>query len=111
MISSVSRDLGGKSFVFKLSTRAMSALEDRFDSSLDALVAGMESDPRIKTIAVFLAESMNDGAGATFNDACELVDQMGLEAAGELVGAIAEAAFEQSADQAGGKKKKAGQAE
>ena len=111
MISSISRDIGGKSYVFKLSTRAMSALEDRFDSSLQLRLVSLEDDPRIKVIAMIIQESMNDGAGSDFTSACDLVDQIGLERAGDLVSAIAEAAFEQSADDASGKKKKADQSE
>lgn len=93
MISSVDVKVAGEPQKLRLTTRAMVALEERFDQSLQEVFAGLEGNPRITVLVQILAEIMADGAGASGAEAVALVDEIGLEAAGEAIGAAAEKAF------------------
>lgn len=104
MISSVTQDVGGEAEAFRLTTRAMMAVEDRLGAGIVDVMQGLESGFRIGTLAVLLAECANDGAGRSLDWAQTAIDGMGIEAAGDLVGRMAEAAFPQAAKSGNGKR-------
>jgi len=93
MISGVTQDVHGEPETFRLTTRAMMAAEDRLGVGIIEVMQGLESGFRIGTLAVLLAECANDGAGRPLDWAQSAIDGMGIEAAGDLIGRIAEAAF------------------
>ena len=85
----------GGQHVLKLSTRAMAGIEDAtglpFAEAMKSI--GDEEGFRVKRLSQVLAPTMNGGKGATLDEAFELIDEIGLEAAGEAIGAAAEKAF------------------
>ena len=93
MISSVELKAGAGGQRLRLTTRAMMALEDRFDQALQEIFSGLEGNPRVSVLVRILAEMMDDGAGASDADAAALIDEIGLEAAGDAIGEAAEKAF------------------
>jgi len=93
MISGVTREIAGASHTFRLKTRAKRAIEGRLDSGFMALMGGLEKDFSINALTVIIAESMNDGAGASDDAAEDVIDELGDEAAAELLGEVVEAAF------------------
>ena len=77
----------------KMTTRALMALEMRFDQSVTKLFSTLDNDVSIRLVVAVLAEVMNDGAGVPEAEAIAVVDTFGLAAAGEAIGKAAEAAF------------------
>ena len=57
----------------------------------------LEAGFRVGTVATILAECADNGAGRGIDWAQDAIDDLGLEAAGELLGEIAEAAFPEAA--------------
>ena len=93
MISGVTKEIGGESETFRLTTRAMMAIEDRLGAGIVKVIEALQADYRVSTVASMLAACANDGKGRDLEWAQGAIDQIGLEAAGGLVGQIAEAAF------------------
>jgi hypothetical protein len=93
MISSITKEIGGKPETFRLKTRAKRAIEGRLGKGIVALAQSLGSDFSINTLTVMLAESMNNGDGADDAKAEALIDEIGDEEAANLLGQIFEAAF------------------
>lgn len=93
MISGVHVEAGGKTIVLRLTTRAMIALEDEFDKPVDQIFSSLGESPRISTLARILAAMMNDGSGASVDDAAEMIDLLGFEKTGEVLERAAKKAF------------------
>jgi len=102
MIGSVTHDVGGASETFRLTTGAMRRVEDHTGEGIVTTLAGMETGFRVAVLSRILAESADSGAGRDMAWADDLIDDIGMGAAADLVGRIAEAAFPEAA--AGGKK-------
>ena len=109
MISSVTKDIGGASRTFRLTTRAIMALEDRFDTGIVQFMARLKNDFRLGQVVAFLAECSNDGAGADISVAQKLVDALGFTGASDLMGEIAEKAFPEAVGADAKNPKRAGQ--
>ena len=108
MISGVSVEVHGRTIVLRLTTRAMMALEQAFDQSVDQVFASLQGNPRISTLVKILAESMDDGKGAPVDMAAEMVDALGFERVGEILEEVATKAFPEAAEknqQGAGRKK------
>lgn len=93
MISGVHVEVGGKTVVLRLTTRAMIALEDEFNDSVDRIFSSLADSPRISTLAKILAATMNDGKGADLDEASEMIDVLGFEKTGEVLEQAAKKAF------------------
>jgi hypothetical protein len=93
MISGVTRQIAGKSETFRMTTRAMMAIEDRFDKGLIEVLQGLETGFRISDIVTLVSECADDGAGVDVGRASQLVDEIGVTEAGNLLGEVAEGAF------------------
>lgn len=104
MISSVTQDVGGEAEAFRLTTRAMMAVEDRLGAGILEVMQGLEGGFRVTTLAVLLAECANDGGGRSLDWAQSAIDSIGMEAAGDLVGRMVEAAFPQAGKSGNGKR-------
>lgn len=96
MISGVSKDVGGCSEKFRMTTRAMMAIEDHFEKGLIEVMQGLESGFRITDLVRLISECAADGAGVDIDRAAQIVDEIGVTSAGELLGEVAEAAFPES---------------
>ncbi|MBN9674644.1 GTA-gp10 family protein [Salipiger bermudensis] len=106
MISGVTKEIGGASETFRLTSRAMMAIEDTMGAGIVEVMQGLEKGFRVGTVVRLLAECASDGAGRDLGWAQGAVDEIGLEAAGELMGEIAEAAFPQATKGSAGKNAK-----
>jgi len=93
MISGVTREIAGKSETFRMNNRAKRAIESRMGKGIIALFSEMDKEFTFEFMTVALAESMNDGAGASMERADAVVDEIGVAEAGDLLGKIGEAAF------------------
>ena len=87
-----------------MNTRAMMAIEDRFDRGLVEILQGLESGFKITDLVRLISECANDGCGVDMDRAGEIVDLIGVTATGELLGEIAEAAFPEVKDKKNGKR-------
>ncbi|MBO9437337.1 hypothetical protein J7354_01560 [Sulfitobacter sp. R18_2] len=76
-----------------MTTRAMMAIEDRFNKGLIEVLQGLESGFRISDIVALVSECAEDGKGVDVSRASEIVDEIGVTEAGGLLGELAEAAF------------------
>lgn len=85
----------GGQHVLKLSTRAQVRIEAAtglpFIKALQSI--GDKEGFKITRLVELIAPMMNVGKGGTDDEACELIDEIGLEAAGEAIGEAAEKAF------------------
>lgn len=93
MISGVTREIAGKSETFRMTTRAMMAIEDRTGKGLVEALQGFESNFRVSDLVAVLASCANDGAGVETERGAEIVDILGIGETAELIGEISEAAF------------------
>lgn len=93
MISGVTREIAGKSETFRMSTRAMMAIEDRFDKGLVAILQGIEGGRIVTDVVRIISECACDGAGIDMDRATEIVDAMGFARAVELLGEVSDVAF------------------
>lgn len=113
MISSHHVKVGGKTQSLKLGTGAMMRLEATRGASITTILQQLQGDPSVSDFVAVMAEVMNDGAGATQDDAVALIDLLGFEAAGEAIGKASELAFPEAAadGDAAGNAKRAERAE
>lgn len=103
MIGSVTVDAGGVTHRLRLTTTGMMRVEDRFDEDIISFVQAMEARPRIGRLVALLAACMNDGGGAPDDEAAALMDEVGFEKVGDLLGRVVTAAFpEAETDGSGG---------
>ncbi|WP_158963909.1 hypothetical protein [Chachezhania sediminis] len=93
MISGVTRDIGGTSETFRMASRAMMALEDHYGKGIAEVLSGLKEGFRIGDLIRIVSECACDGAGVDMDAAGEIVDALGIDGAGELMGEVAEAAF------------------
>ena len=107
MISGVTKTIAGEAQTFRLTTRAMMAIEARaYDEWLKCkpaqdeappglidVLQGLERGFRISALVHLISECANDGAGVDLDGARKIVDEVGVEAAADLIGRVAEAAF------------------
>lgn len=99
MISGVTKQIGDNSETFRMTTRAMMAIEDHFGKGLIDVMQELESGFRITDLVQLIAECADNGAGVGMDRATELVDEIGVTRAGELIGEVAEAAFPEAKGQ------------
>jgi len=99
MISGVTIDVGGTSETFRMTTRAMMAIEDHFDKGLVEALHGLEEGFKIRDLVRLLSECANDGKGVDMDRASEIVDELGVTRAGEVLGEVSEAAFPEAKGQ------------
>lgn len=84
----------GGSVVVKVTTRAMMGIEAAFGGrSVEEVFIVLEKAPTVTSIVKVLAELMNEGAGATIEEAQALVDSIGIENIGDVIGGAAKLAF------------------
>lgn len=93
MISSVKKTVGDKAETFRMTTRAMMAIEDSSGLGIVDVMQGFEDGFRITDLALILSECGDDGAGIDMDRATAIVDHLGVTQAAELLGEIATAAF------------------
>ena len=93
MLSGVTVEVGEASETFRLTTRAMMAVEDQLGRGLIDAVQSLQSDFRVGTVVRLIAECANDGAGVDLRRAQEMVDTLGLGPAGDLMTKVVEKAF------------------
>lgn len=93
MISGVPVEVGGEKQTFRMTTRAMMAIEKHFDKGLIEVMQGMETGFKVTDLVMIISECANDGAGTSTEDAAEMLDEIGVTRAGELLGDVAESAF------------------
>lgn len=99
MISGVTIQVDGKSEEFRMTTRAMMAIEDHFDKGLIEALQGLEKGFKIRDLVLLISQCANDGQGADMDRAAEIVDQIGVTRASALLGEVSEAAFPEAKDQ------------
>jgi hypothetical protein len=107
MISGVTKQIGDHSETFRMTTRAMMAIEDHFGKGLIEVMHGLESGFRITDLALLISECADNGAGVDMDRAVEIMDEIGVTQAGELLGEVAEAAFPESKGQSAKNAKRA----
>lgn len=107
MISGVTKQVGDNSETFRMTTRAMMAIEQRFDTGLIEVMQGLETGFRITDLVWIISECAADGAGTDMNRATEIVDEIGASGAAVLLGELAEAAFPEAKGQAAKNPKRA----
>lgn len=102
----------GGQHVLKLSTRAMARIETVTGLPFAQAMASVGDDTGFKVTRLvdILLPMMNGGRGADEDAAYELIDQIGLEAAGEAIGQAAEKAFPEMKKAASGNGRKAAKA-
>lgn len=93
MISGVTVEVGEGQETFRLTTRAMMAVEDQLGRGLIDVVQSLEHDFRVGTVVRLIAESGNDGAGIDLVRAQEIMDALGLQRAGDVMTDVVEKAF------------------
>lgn len=98
MIGGVTKEIGGTSEAFRLTTRAMMALEETLGSGIVEILQGMDSGFRLGVLVRLIAECANNGKGQDLAWAQGVVDEVGMKAAGLLVAEIAEAAFPEASE-------------
>jgi len=101
MISGVTVTIDGQSQTLRMTTRAMMAIEQRFDKGLVDIIQGMHEGFKVSDLVAILAECANDGAGISVEDAAAMIDHVGVTRAGEILGQVAEAAFPDARGAAG----------
>jgi len=99
MISGVKKAIGGDTETFRMTTRAMMAIEQGSGKGIVEMMQGLEGGFRITDLVLILSECGGDGAGIGADRASEIVDEIGVSQAGELLGQIAEAAFPEAKGQ------------
>lgn len=102
----------GGQHVLKLSTRAQMRIEAATGLPfVKAFQSIGESDGfKITRLVELIAPMMHAGKGGTDDEACDLIDTIGLEAAGEAIGEAAEKAFPDMKKGASGNGRKAAKA-
>lgn len=107
MISGVSKQIDGESRAFRLTTRAMRAIEQENGKSIVQVLAEMGGGDgvnfSITRLASLLAQAGNDGAGSSENEADAVIDALGVEGAAKLMEQVIEAAFPEAKKAAPGK--------
>ena len=98
MISGVTKQIGGSSETFRMTSRAMMALESHFETGIVEVLQGLKNGYRIGNVAVIIAECSDNGKGQDTAFAQSVIDEIGLTAAGNLIGEIAEAAFPEASE-------------
>lgn len=98
MIAGVNKDIGGRSYAFRMSSRSMMALESLFDKSIVKIVETFQTDAengdiRMGFLVRIVQECMNDGAGADEPEAQQVFDALGVSGAAELLGDVMTKAF------------------
>lgn len=98
MISGVTKSINGESQTFRLTSRAMMALEDQFDKGVLEIIDGFQTDAkagkvRMTTLITLVAECGDDGAGITIEDAQGVFDALGTGGTADLLGSCIEKAF------------------
>lgn len=93
MISGVTVKVGDESRTLRMTARAMMAIEQRFEKGLIEVMQDMEAGFKVTDLVSILSECANDGAGVSIDEAVEMLDEIGVMKAGELLGEVAEAAF------------------
>lgn len=103
MIGSVTFKAGAAQHVLRLSTGAMVRLERENGKSIHELMERLQDGVSVGFLAGMFQQMMNDGGGATEDEAFDLIDQLGgpLKAV-EQISAAVEAAFPQPEDGADG---------
>lgn len=99
MISGITKEIGGVTHTFRMTTRAMMAIEQRFDKGLIDLMQGLNDGFRVSELVHLISECADDGRGIDVADAQELIDRLGVAGAGELLGKVSEAAFPEAKGQ------------
>lgn len=100
MISGVTIQVGGASETFRMTTRAMMAVEDHHGCGIVDVVSRLEKEPSIGGMVGLLAECADNGAGRDIGWVQDAIDQIGMVEAGDLIGRIAAAAFPEAKDAA-----------
>lgn len=93
MIAGVTVPVEGGAETFRMTTRAMIAIEGRTGKGLLQTLSSIEGDFRVAEIVGILAECADDGRGVEDAVAMTIVDQLGGTRAAELIGELAQAAF------------------
>lgn len=93
MLSGVTVEVGETQETFRLTTRAMMAVEDQLGRGLIDVVQSLEHDFRVGTVVRLIAECADDGRGVELARAQEIVDTLGLQRAGDVMSEIVEKAF------------------
>lgn len=98
--------------ILKLSTRAMARIENVTGLPFAQAMASVGDDTGFKVtrLVEIIAPMMNAGKGADDDAVYDLIDEIGLEAAGEAIGAAAEKAFPDMKKAASGNGRKAAKA-
>lgn len=100
MISGVTVTALGEAHTFRLSARAIMALEDQFDKSIDEIMQALRASGRVTMIMHVFAAMANDGRGMDLDAATDVFDALGFTAAMQVFEEAAARAFPE-ADQAG----------
>lgn len=93
MISGVTKQIGGTSETFRMTTRAMMEIEDALGTGIVDAMKGLKAGFRVGTVVRLLSACADNGTGRDLAWAQGAIDEIGLAAAGELMGEVAEAAF------------------
>ena len=93
MISCVTKQIDGSSVTFRMGTRAMMALEAHYGKGIVDVMRDLEDGFRIGDLVKIVSECADNGSGVDIDAASDLVDSLGVDGAGELLGEVAEAAF------------------
>lgn len=86
MISEHILNAGGRNVALKLPARAMKRIEDESGKPIaKALEAIADGGFDVSMMILLLRNIMNGGAGASEDEACDLIDEIGLEASAEAI--------------------------
>lgn len=86
---------------YKFSCGAMIRVEQALGSGLIDVMDQLENAPRVSALVEVLAQIMNDGAGASVDEAAALVDEIGFQAAVALIGDTVAAAMPEATEKNG----------
>lgn len=80
-------------YAFRMTTRAMMQIERDTGEGIVESAAKLETGFSVTTLVAMLAACMNNGDGASKDDAASFIDQHGFQVAADALGKIFEAAF------------------
>lgn len=86
MLGTVNFDAGGRSHKLRLTTRAGCQLEELLGMSYAKLMQTVQDEFGFRFAVAFFTAALADGKGVDRSEAVDVIDDLGLERATELIG-------------------------
>lgn len=104
----VTFDAKGKTWTLQFTTNAMCEVEDAFEKSIVEVANDLQSEAGVKIKSIRTLFKIGIGGCDSVEQAGDLMDAVGIQAAGELLGKAFSAAFPDADGEGGGKPKATG---